>query len=228
MLAQHLVSQLEDLALLNNISWVCNMSKTKEEVMESLWNSCRAGRKDWVEKTLGEDRDRVDLADPDHRVFNIVVKKGYDDILQILLDFYTTTKLQHPEDSMQYRAAFVDLQSLLYNARESCATSDQIEEILKPYLSKVIDTISERDELTEDDILWKMDEDTSDATATKERRSNSSGEKSDDHTIVLPFTADNLDVLKYPYWQLNIAAEASEQRGDHLSCINKITGPLSW
>lgn len=198
------------------------MSKTKEEVMESLWSCCRLNRKDWVKEFLDEYPDQIDFYDPMLPPFGIVVAHNYAESLEALIDFYTKTRLQYPKDSMQYKTAFIDLQNLLYDAQDGCSPSEQIREMIEPYLSKAIDTTSERDEITEEDKHWSMDENDSDAT-TKERSSDSSGNKSDDHPLVLPMTMENLEILRYPYWQLNLAAEENERKGNHDLCVEQIT-----
>ena len=162
------------------------MSKTKEEVMASLWDCCRANRADWAKEVLNKYPDKIDFFDTNYKVFDIAVVCNSMKALQALLDFYTETKLQHPKNSMQYKTAFVDLQNLLYDAQDGCWPSDRIREILKPYLTEVIDTTSERDEIMEEDRVWPEHEE-----ATTEER-NSGDSVRNDEIETMPLTMINL------------------------------------
>ena len=196
------------------------MSKTKQEVMKSLWNCCDNNRTDWMEEIFAENPDEIDFSDSCYKVFNIAVQ-GNKEALLLLLDFYKKTKLNYPEDSRQYKIAYKDLQYVLRDA-DCYADSDEIRSILDPYLIGVDDSLSgSRDDIMEEKVdEWPID-DYSDAT-TKERESDESKD-SDQHIKILPFTEQNLAILGYPYWRLNIEAEASYKKGDVADAIDKIT-----
>ena len=159
---------------------------TKQRFMNELSNYCCWDDIKSLKSFLENNANNIDFDDPIVQPFGIVISYNHAEALQTLLDFYTETKLQHPKNSMQYKTAFVDLQNLLYDAQDGCWPSDRIREMLKPYLTEVIDTTSERDEIMEEDRVWPEHEE-----ATTEER-NSGDSVRNDEIETMPLTMINL------------------------------------
>ncbi len=112
-----------------------------------LHDYCRHDKNSKAKRLLQEDQD-IDLTHADGIYFKLAVKHKNLEMLNILLDYYTKTKLQADDhDSMEYKVASFKLRNILQEAIDKFEVSGEMQKALDPYISIAEDTTDE--ELTD-------------------------------------------------------------------------------
>ena len=204
--------------------------------MSILYLHCTRHGNDEVQECLTKYADYIDLSYHEGSIFISAIscpKK-----LNTLVEFYKETKMADPPGSMQYQAARKKLCDMLQDAYESCtyrrATEKAaIHDIIRPYVvmeddeSEAEESLSDCVGIPGDDMADEQDApDLMDSEFLDGVVSKPSTEcyqlKTDGSSTILPLKCENLVVLRFPYWQFNIAAEEYYEQGKMVECKDAI------
>jgi hypothetical protein len=107
-----------------------------DEVYSLLFDLCKWDMTLELEELLNKVPTYIDILKDDGEYFGLCMAHRYNDVLQVLLDYYTKHKLQGNKESAEYKEAMKDLQvALMIQTGKGCL-SDEMEEMLKPYIGE--------------------------------------------------------------------------------------------
>ncbi len=195
----------------------------QNDIMHLLYEYCRQLRFYDVRRIIEKHKSLIDLTHNDNEAFTIAVSLQSQELMNILLDFYTLTQLSSEKSTAEYLEKYSNLQNILVELQESYDLSSELQLIFDKYHiyqiselsnSEIKTTISKGAEELDlvDDIADEID--TKDTAFSLER-----------HLIKsLLLSEENLIARSYQYCYLNKEAEkahAENRKGECLSYIKR-------
>ena len=101
---------------------------------EMMRDYCRWGRPDRAKKLLSESGEDFDILHEGGIFFQLAIAHKYIELLKVLMDYYTKTKLSGDKDSYAYKAARYKLSVVIKEASEESDITEEMQEILGDFL----------------------------------------------------------------------------------------------
>ena len=103
----------------------------KEKIMRSY---CRLDLTDYAKELLSESGEDFDILHEGGIFFQLAIAHKYIELLKVLMDYYTKTKLSGDKDSYAYKAARYKLSVVIKEASEESDITEEMQEILGDFL----------------------------------------------------------------------------------------------
>ena len=125
---------------------------TKVQLQNLLYGYSNSLYYKGVKELLEEYPDKIDIAFNEGLLFRIAINRESLDLLNILLDFYKTTKLSGDPETIEYKLAYYQLKSMLQDAADAHDVPPEIQKVIGPYLAADAENEDEQDLGGFDDI----------------------------------------------------------------------------
>ena len=125
---------------------------TKVQLQNLLYGYSNSLHYKGVKELLEEYHDKIDIAFNEGLLFRIAINRESLDLLNILLDFYKTTKLSGDPETIEYKLAYYQLKSMLQDAADAHDVPPEIHKVIGPYLAADAENEDEQDLGGFDDI----------------------------------------------------------------------------
>ncbi len=157
---------------------------TKDEVLGLFYDCCQSKDIHNIKKLYKLYPQYIDLTDEQIKPFLLAISYNSIDLLNVLLDIYTETKLQGDIESKEYKVAYHTLQYMLEEALEQTEPSQEIKAIIDKYLCDTKDSKSDNMSTAPEEFTYAHD------FGLEEPRDSGASEHDSDTTLDL--TMDNL------------------------------------
>ncbi len=107
---------------------------TKEQIMRRLLHHCSLNNISELKELLKSHPDEINIIESHGLYFGLAISNDSVEMLKVLLDFYSKTKLQCDHDSQEYLAAQSELCDILEEGIDSNEVSSEMQILINKYL----------------------------------------------------------------------------------------------
>jgi hypothetical protein len=124
-----------------------------ENIYKDLYRYCQNNLVKKIEMLFEEHKDDyVDVLHEEGSCFGPCFAQGYDQSLKLLIDYYSKWKLGGELESLEYKLAYYKLQQVLIGKSESYSISEEVKQIINPYIEGLDYDSDEDKEKSFDDL----------------------------------------------------------------------------
>ena len=105
-----------------------------KELYSTLYDCCRWNMPDKFSQLLDKNIKDIDLTHDEGLFFRMAISHNMKEILNILLQHYEKTQLSSDPETLEYKFSKHKLINILQDAVDAHDVSNEIQEILKPYI----------------------------------------------------------------------------------------------